>query len=1103
MWAFGVARALYDFHSSTPGDLQFNSDEVVLIKGRVNKDWFQGESLDGGRRGIFPVNYVFEVKLPKLTCNDSLLIAIANFEAQTPADLSIRVGDVIVGKTRIDNNWWRGELSNKRGLFPACHVQPLTVAKGHAETPFQAIVKNSLKAQLPDEIDLNEGEVVVVEQLLDDSWCRGSAANRRGIFPLAFVERIQQPPIVADAQPKAHGITKYKFAAKCSGELSFDAGQKVTLVGHVDDEWTLCKIGDKAGIAPTSYISITVDCPKLTKSELQSAIATVSGEGPYSQGSCSVDLEDAAVAVQSCVGQIMRVAYDFCSATVGDLIALTDDYVRVTKILNDHWVEAVNLKNQRSGIIPISYLAPLVNRDNPEPTVHWRHCSDNGQLDRAIARTMLSLEIDSKSARYSNHLDSHLSSPTCQSSIPYWAPTCRSTDSLTSKAIPPPRPKTLPSVADAPNPVRLSTQSASNDNTLMKAVDELLHSEREYLSEITALRNVCDAHKEELDLFQLTLRLGTIVDLSSKLVRKMEQSQSSATLAHFGQTFYDMSCQLASAYVAYCNAQEESLPRLLQASADGGRAAAVEALMRDLRSSCQCFDLNTTLVRPIQRFLKYPLYLVGLLRNADPASEAHLKSALCRLSSASKLLNENKRRNDIVKKYREECERSFADRLSKFNVHSMRKKSSRLGVLLSSTFGLTQLRTNEQFDHCVNLFNEDVGRINAFSQHVQATVGRAMSTLSAHRAMVEALDESTVGSEMCPRRANALRNLSSSSIVQELTTNVRLHVTEATCKLQSSARTLAKLIDKRRDKLFDWEVATNKFQKATKSGDYAKLTTLSEQMKNAQAEYDALNEQLIVDLASFHTVATSELETARTAFVHDLNRFTAWLAEQLQSVGARDHQPLYGNGSCASKPIEHLNNESPLISFEEDGRCPVRTSNPQPSTDLLISPWNNEGAYFASKITASSSQTALPCSLKNSVHNNSCSRLMQMTSSQSERSISPLSTCNYPTAAAMTDGGCQAEMVTTSVSIDDDVDEFCVVAYDFQASGPDELSVFEDDIVVVHDRRDLRGNADWWLVESEVGAFQKVLAGRQNMESLFLVSDRLLKKREAQVDQHK
>ncbi|KFD47015.1 hypothetical protein M514_12097 [Trichuris suis] len=572
MLAVGVARALYDFHSSTPGDLQFNSGDVVLIKRRVNNDWFEGESLDGRRRGIFPVNYVLEEKLPNLSSNDCLLIAINNFDAQTPADLSIRIGDVIVGKTRVDSNWWRGELYNKRGLFPAHHVQPLIVAKEsqHVVAPFQAIVNTSLKAQLPDEIDLNEGDVVIVEQLLDDSWCRGVAQGRRGNFPLAFVQPIQYPLVGGNLLPKAYGITKYKFVAKCSGELSFEAGQKLTLIGHVDDEWTLCKIGDKAGIAPTSYISIKVDCPKLTKSELQSAIATVSRESSCSQGSHPGSVEGSTVD-QSYVGRIMRVAYDFCSGTVGDLIALTDDYVRVTKILNDSWVEAVNLKNQRTGIIPISYLAPLVTKDSHEPTIHWRggHL-DNGQLDKAIARTMLSLEIDSKSSRLSGTSDSRLSSPTSLNSTPYWVSPPQSVPSHSgSKATPPPRPSTLPTVSDESNSSRrLSmemSQLATVDAATITAITELLHSEREYHSELTALKRVCEMYKEQLDLVQLIVRLGTLVDLSSTLIGKLEQLQNRPNLALFGQTFYDMSYQLSQAYIAYCNAQEECLPRLLQA----------------------------------------------------------------------------------------------------------------------------------------------------------------------------------------------------------------------------------------------------------------------------------------------------------------------------------------------------------------------------------------------------------------------------------------------------------------------------------------------------------------------------------------------------------
>ncbi|KAH0556623.1 hypothetical protein GP486_005543 [Trichoglossum hirsutum] len=55
-------RALFDFQSSMPGDLQFRKGDVITVIGKVHKDWWKG-SLQG-RTGVFPSNYVEKLDNP-------------------------------------------------------------------------------------------------------------------------------------------------------------------------------------------------------------------------------------------------------------------------------------------------------------------------------------------------------------------------------------------------------------------------------------------------------------------------------------------------------------------------------------------------------------------------------------------------------------------------------------------------------------------------------------------------------------------------------------------------------------------------------------------------------------------------------------------------------------------------------------------------------------------------------------------------------------------------------------------------------------------------------------------------------------------------------
>jgi hypothetical protein len=55
------AYVLHDFAPENPQDLPMKKDEVIVVVARPFPDWWEGESLDGRRRGLFPANFVREM----------------------------------------------------------------------------------------------------------------------------------------------------------------------------------------------------------------------------------------------------------------------------------------------------------------------------------------------------------------------------------------------------------------------------------------------------------------------------------------------------------------------------------------------------------------------------------------------------------------------------------------------------------------------------------------------------------------------------------------------------------------------------------------------------------------------------------------------------------------------------------------------------------------------------------------------------------------------------------------------------------------------------------------------------------------------------------
>uniref|UniRef100_A0A336JW26 CSON011466 protein n=1 Tax=Culicoides sonorensis TaxID=179676 RepID=A0A336JW26_CULSO len=112
---------------------------------------------------------------------------------------------------KIDENWFEGQLNDRKGIFPCSYVFLLSYNDEKLDEKFPhnfEILANknhqtkelsnsylykvlySYKPQNSDELELKEGEVVQVLETCDDGWFIGSCQNKFGTFPGNYVEKI-------------------------------------------------------------------------------------------------------------------------------------------------------------------------------------------------------------------------------------------------------------------------------------------------------------------------------------------------------------------------------------------------------------------------------------------------------------------------------------------------------------------------------------------------------------------------------------------------------------------------------------------------------------------------------------------------------------------------------------------------------------------------------------------------------------------------------------------------------------------------------------------------------------------------------------------------
>nr|XP_034313653.1 sorbin and SH3 domain-containing protein 1 isoform X44 [Crassostrea gigas] len=131
--------------------------------------------------------------------------ALYTFNAQNPRELSFKKGDILYLLRQIDRNWFEGERYGRKGIFPSNYVEVITsieqAQEAARQSEGQARARYNFNGQTNVELSLRKGEIVTLLRRVDENWFEGRAGNRQGIFPVAYVEVVNEPstPLVTPA----------------------------------------------------------------------------------------------------------------------------------------------------------------------------------------------------------------------------------------------------------------------------------------------------------------------------------------------------------------------------------------------------------------------------------------------------------------------------------------------------------------------------------------------------------------------------------------------------------------------------------------------------------------------------------------------------------------------------------------------------------------------------------------------------------------------------------------------------------------------------------------------------------------------------------------
>ncbi|VDM53742.1 unnamed protein product [Angiostrongylus costaricensis] len=265
--------AQFPWKARNEGDLSFAKGDIIEIVEQQEMKW-RGRKADGSI-GWFPKSYVkpvfqvhfhtliktiqwipyvcFSVAVSKsLAPSVGWYVAMFNFDAVEPTDLSLKVGDRIMVFERKDD-WWRGRCNGHEGIFPANYVQKCDTPTG-ATIPIlcRARAVADFEATAANQLSLRAGDVVSVREKTATGWWEGEMQRGdqicAGWFPGDYVTPISVNTATA----------LFDYEAGQSDELSFRAGDVIIVEKKDADWWAGHKLNSPnlRGLFPANYVQM-------------------------------------------------------------------------------------------------------------------------------------------------------------------------------------------------------------------------------------------------------------------------------------------------------------------------------------------------------------------------------------------------------------------------------------------------------------------------------------------------------------------------------------------------------------------------------------------------------------------------------------------------------------------------------------------------------------------------------------------------------------------------------------------------------------------------------------------------------------------------------
>ncbi|XP_037801277.1 dynamin-binding protein-like [Penaeus monodon] len=461
-------------------------------------------------------------------------------------------------------------------------------------------------------------------------------------------------------------------------------------------------------------------------------------------------------------------------------------------------------------------------------------------------------------------------------------------------------------------PTGAQAQTSLRPGRNRERVEELVRTEKDYIGDLEVLLRVINETISSSGWGEgagLHLRplLGNVVQVMSAAKRFLADLEAALCNSEedmqVGRVFLQHANDLCEVYKVYCsNYNVEVIPLLKKYEGEEDAQLALKTVTEELRrNKAHLIDVNSVLIKPVQRVLKYPLYLNELLRGtpAHHRDQKNLEAAQGRINEAAREINEYTRAIDLVHKYRADTDHSLQGKMKRVNFHSIVKKSNRMSTYVSQKLGIMNQTTSSKFIAEEARFRSVQKGARALAEHVSNVVDAVRARHAAELLIAEALEdifpwalEAPKVKEVTLDTCNRLLQQFDHEIEERVLVPVR--TVEALCEAPD------RLLAKTQDKLLDFDAAQSRLQATKDSAKVAavsplvwlKARALEEEEAQARETYGALHRQLLAELPELNDRAVIVLEIATRSLVAARLYFQGHLAKLYLQLTAETSGPF-------------------------------------------------------------------------------------------------------------------------------------------------------------------------------------------------------------------